>query len=355
MPEHFDVIIIGTGAGGGTLAHTLAPSGKRILLLERGNFLPREMANWDPDPVFVDGRYISPDTWYDADGTAFQPQVHYFVGGATKMYGAALYRLRPQDFGELQARRRPVAGLAGVVRRLRALLHEGRVALPGARQPRRRPDRGALEQAVPVAGGVARAAHPAARRRPRNAAGTTRSTRRAGSCSTRPTAARSTCIRCTWCDGYPVPRPRQVRRRDHRGPTGARVAERDAARRRRGDAARDRRVRPLDHQRRRRARRERRAVQRRRRRGVGRRREQRQDPPALGERPASERPRERLRPGRPELHVPQQQGRRRAVEGAQRDGLPEDARRSTTSTSAPTATTGRSATSRWSASRTRRR
>jgi choline dehydrogenase-like flavoprotein len=102
MPEHFDVIIVGTGAGGGTLAHTLAPSGKRILLLERGNFLPREMANWDPDPVFVDGRYISPDTWYDADGTAFQPQVHYFVGGATKMYGAALYRLRPQDFGELK-------------------------------------------------------------------------------------------------------------------------------------------------------------------------------------------------------------------------------------------------------------
>jgi choline dehydrogenase-like flavoprotein len=56
MPEHFGVIIIGTGAGGGTLAHTPAPSGKRILLLERGNFLPREMANWDPDPVFVDGR-----------------------------------------------------------------------------------------------------------------------------------------------------------------------------------------------------------------------------------------------------------------------------------------------------------
>jgi choline dehydrogenase-like flavoprotein len=101
MPERFDVIIIGTGAGGGTLAHTLAPSSKRILLLERGDFLPREMANWDPAPVFVDGRYISPDTWYDSDGNAFQPQVHYFVGGATKMYGAALYRLRPQDFGEL--------------------------------------------------------------------------------------------------------------------------------------------------------------------------------------------------------------------------------------------------------------
>ena len=102
MPERFDVIIIGTGAGGGTLAHGLANAGKRILLLERGNFLPREMTNWDPGPVFIDGRYITPDTWYDADGAAFQPQVHYFVGGATKMYGAALYRLRPGDFGDLR-------------------------------------------------------------------------------------------------------------------------------------------------------------------------------------------------------------------------------------------------------------
>jgi choline dehydrogenase-like flavoprotein len=102
MPEDYDVIVIGTGAGGGTLAHAIAPSGKRILLLERGNFLPRETQNWDPGPVFVDGRYISPDTWYDADGKPFQPQVHYFVGGATKMYGAALYRLRPEDFGEIK-------------------------------------------------------------------------------------------------------------------------------------------------------------------------------------------------------------------------------------------------------------
>jgi choline dehydrogenase-like flavoprotein len=102
MAERYDVIIIGTGAGGGTLAHTIAPSGKRILLLERGDFLPREHANWEPDPVFIQGRYISPDTWYDPDGKPFQPQVHYFVGGATKMYGAALYRLRPRDFGVLQ-------------------------------------------------------------------------------------------------------------------------------------------------------------------------------------------------------------------------------------------------------------
>ena len=103
MADHYDVVIIGTGAGGGTLANVLAKAGKRILLLERGNFLPREKENWDPEQVFVNGRYISRDTWYDADdGALFQPQVHYFVGGATKMYGAALYRLRPQDFGEIQ-------------------------------------------------------------------------------------------------------------------------------------------------------------------------------------------------------------------------------------------------------------
>jgi len=98
----YDVIIIGTGAGGGTLARHVAPSGKRVLLLERGDWLPREPENWSTADVFVDGRYISEDTWYDEKGKAFQPQVHYFVGGATKLYGAALYRLREKDFGELK-------------------------------------------------------------------------------------------------------------------------------------------------------------------------------------------------------------------------------------------------------------
>jgi choline dehydrogenase-like flavoprotein len=100
--DSFDVIIIGTGAGGGTLARHLAPSGKRILLLERGDWLPRERENWVTEAVFVDNRYVSPDTWYDKNGRPFQPGVHYFVGGATKLYGAALYRLRKEDFGELR-------------------------------------------------------------------------------------------------------------------------------------------------------------------------------------------------------------------------------------------------------------
>ena len=98
----YDVIIVGTGAGGGTLARHLAPSGKRILLLERGDWLPREPSNWLAQDVFVDNRYVSEETWYDENGRSFQPQIHYFVGGATKLYGAALYRLRQEDFGELR-------------------------------------------------------------------------------------------------------------------------------------------------------------------------------------------------------------------------------------------------------------
>src|SRR6516162_6514218 len=102
MEERYDVIIIGSGAGGGTLAHRLAPSGKKILILERGDWLPREARNWNVGDVFGENRYISPETWYLADGKAFHPQVHYYVGGATKLFGAALYRLRKEDFGEMQ-------------------------------------------------------------------------------------------------------------------------------------------------------------------------------------------------------------------------------------------------------------
>ena len=101
MDKHYDVIIIGSGAGGGTLARQIAPSGKSILILERGDWLKREAKNWDAPAVFEHNRYISPDTWYDGTGRPFQPQVHYFVGGATKLFGAALYRLRREDFGEL--------------------------------------------------------------------------------------------------------------------------------------------------------------------------------------------------------------------------------------------------------------
>ncbi|MEV5841226.1 GMC family oxidoreductase [Streptomyces sp. NPDC051985] len=98
----YDVIVIGTGAGGGTLAHRLAPSGKRVLILERGDYLPRERDNWDSTAVFVKAKYRAPEFWLDRHGKEFPPEVNYYVGGNTKFYGAALFRLRPEDFGELR-------------------------------------------------------------------------------------------------------------------------------------------------------------------------------------------------------------------------------------------------------------
>ena len=99
---HFDVVIIGSGAGGGTLARQLAAQGSlRVLVLERGDWLPQEPQNWDAEEVMQKGRYLSKDLWLDHNGKDFQPGSHYFVGGATKMYGAAHFRLRERDFEQL--------------------------------------------------------------------------------------------------------------------------------------------------------------------------------------------------------------------------------------------------------------
>jgi choline dehydrogenase-like flavoprotein len=100
--NHFDVIIIGSGAGGGTLFHRLAPSGKRILLIERGDYVPRETDNWDSRAVNVEAKYNTREIWYDRDGKPLHPHTNYYVGGNTKFYGAALFRLRKEDFGELR-------------------------------------------------------------------------------------------------------------------------------------------------------------------------------------------------------------------------------------------------------------
>jgi choline dehydrogenase-like flavoprotein len=102
MSNHYDVIIIGSGAGGGTLFHRLAPSGKRILLLERGDYVPREPENWSTRAVNVEGRYQTKEHWRDKAGKDLHPHTNYWVGGNTKFYGAALFRLRREDFGELK-------------------------------------------------------------------------------------------------------------------------------------------------------------------------------------------------------------------------------------------------------------
>lgn len=100
--ENYDIIIIGSGAGGGTLAYALADTGKKILIIERGDYLPREKENWDPYALFIAGRYNPDEEWLDKDGNTFKPSTHYYVGGNTKFYGAALLRLREKDFEEVQ-------------------------------------------------------------------------------------------------------------------------------------------------------------------------------------------------------------------------------------------------------------
>jgi choline dehydrogenase-like flavoprotein len=100
--EHYDVIIIGSGPGGATMAWGLAQTGKRILLLERGDYLPRERENWDTKAVFTNARYQTKETWYGYDGKTFRPGLHYFVGGNSKVYGGVLLRLRERDFDEIR-------------------------------------------------------------------------------------------------------------------------------------------------------------------------------------------------------------------------------------------------------------
>lgn len=99
---HYDVIVIGSGAGGGSVLERLAPTGKRILALERGAFLPREKRNWDVRAVGIENCYGPNETWRDRAGQPFQPGVKYAVGGNTKVWGAATLRMRPSDFREVR-------------------------------------------------------------------------------------------------------------------------------------------------------------------------------------------------------------------------------------------------------------
>ena len=137
-PMHYDVMIIGTGAGGGTLLHALAGPGKRILVLERGDYVPREKANWSTRAVNLEGRYQTKEIWRDREGKPLHPHTNYYVGGNTKFYGAALFRLRDARTSARSGTGRRVAGVADRLRGPRALLHRGRAALPRARRAGRR-------------------------------------------------------------------------------------------------------------------------------------------------------------------------------------------------------------------------
>ncbi|HTI36546.1 MAG TPA: GMC family oxidoreductase [Vicinamibacterales bacterium] len=102
MSQQFDIIIIGSGAGGGTMTWALAASGARILLVERGDFVPQETENWDPEAVWKHLRYQTRERWLDERGREFSPYTHYNVGGNTKFWGSVLYRLRRDDFGAVE-------------------------------------------------------------------------------------------------------------------------------------------------------------------------------------------------------------------------------------------------------------
>lgn len=98
----YDIIIIGTGSGGTAMAYKLAPTGKKILIIERGGFIPKEKENWDPNEVMVKARYRPNEKWYDKDDKPFKPFIHYNVGGNSKFYGAAMFRFREKDFEEVE-------------------------------------------------------------------------------------------------------------------------------------------------------------------------------------------------------------------------------------------------------------
>ena len=150
--DSYDIIIIGSGAGGGTMAHALSDTSARILILERGDFVPQEEENWNPEAVWKHLRYQTKERWLDDRGVEFRPYTHYNVGGNTKFWGSVLYRLRREDFQALEHMDGVSPGLAHRLRHAGALLRACRASLPGAwpaRHSIRRKPRAALSATRP--------------------------------------------------------------------------------------------------------------------------------------------------------------------------------------------------------------
>ena len=200
---NYDVIIIGTGAGGGTLACTLAPTGKRILLLERGDYVPREKDNWSTQAVNVEGKYNTKEVWRDSDGKELHPHTNYYVGGNTKFYGAALFRLRQRGLRRVRHHGGISPAWPIAYDDTGALLHarpssSTTSTASAARIPTdRRPARPTRTR--PSATSRASSSSPTTSR----GTGCARSTCRSASCSTSRIARSSKCIRCETCDGFP--------------------------------------------------------------------------------------------------------------------------------------------------------
>ena len=198
------MIIIGTGAGGGTLAHRLAPSGKRILLLERGGYLPREPENWDSQRgVPRRTATVTGETWYDKDDTPFRAARAVLRRGQHEGLRGDPVPVPRAGLRRGPAPRRASLRVAPLVRGPRAVLRRGGEALPRPRAGRRGPHRAARARARSLSGRLARAADPGAPRRPRARRGSSRSTCPSGSTSTSPTRRRGRCVRCDRFDGFP--------------------------------------------------------------------------------------------------------------------------------------------------------
>ena len=159
VSDEYDVIVIGTGAGGGTLAHTIAQTGKRILLLERGDFLTKELGTGIQTPSSSTGSTSHPIPGTTRTARRSSRRCTTSSAAPPRCTGRPCTGYARKTSAS-QARRRHLPGLAGQLHRLRAVVHQGGVALPGTRQPRRGSHRGSLVAAVSVAGGVARAASP---------------------------------------------------------------------------------------------------------------------------------------------------------------------------------------------------
>ena len=138
--EHFDIIIIGSGAGGGTLALQARSDRKALLIIERGPYVPREKENWSTRSVNVEARYNTKEEWLSSDGTELHPHTNYYVGGNTKFYGAALFRMRERDFGELRHHGGVSPAWPGLLQRHGAVLRRCREDLPCPRGPGRGSD-----------------------------------------------------------------------------------------------------------------------------------------------------------------------------------------------------------------------
>ncbi|MCE2750030.1 MAG: GMC family oxidoreductase [Rhodobacter sp.] len=96
-----DVIVIGSGMGGATVAAALAANGQKILILERGAHLTPSAHDRNDTAIFADGYFRPDEEWLDGEGRAFNPGHYYFVGGNSKFYGAVLVRYRREDFSPL--------------------------------------------------------------------------------------------------------------------------------------------------------------------------------------------------------------------------------------------------------------